>query len=202
MSKSETAKRVKIKVELSVPSHPDWVQVILDNFDEFLQDHANCERKAVAQAMGLAMRYPERRELIPHLIRLAKEELEHFEEVYELMQARDLPLVKEIKDPYVNGLLEHCRSGHDDRFLDRMLISSIIEARGAERFGIVAEALSDPELKAFYHRLWAAEMKHGHLFANQMLHYFSEDVIRTRLQELLDLEGELIQRLEWRPSLH
>lgn len=202
MSTSKSSTRVKIDVELAVPSHPDWVQVIVDNFDEFLQDHANCERKAVAQAMGLAMRYPERRELIPHLIRLAQEELEHFAEVYALMEARGLPLVKEIKDPYVNGLLEHCRSGHDERFLDRMLISSIIEARGAERFAIVAEALSEPELKAFYHRLYVAERKHGHLFVNQMLHYFSEEEIRTRLQELLTAEGELIQRLEWRPSLH
>ncbi|HEY9843792.1 MAG TPA: tRNA-(ms[2]io[6]A)-hydroxylase [Candidatus Obscuribacterales bacterium] len=198
--KSDT--RVKIDVELAVPSHPDWVQVIVDNFDEFLQDHANCERKAVAQAMGLAMRHPERLELIPHLIRLAQEELEHFAEVYALMEARGLPLVREIKDPYVNGLLEHCRTHPEERFLDRMLISSIIEARGAERFALVADALTDPELKAFYRRLWAAERKHGHLFVNQMLHYFSEEVIRARLNELLIAEGELIQRLEWRPSLH
>lgn len=202
MSTNQAKPRVKIRVDLAVPSHPDWVQVIVDNFDEFLQDHANCERKAVAQAMGLAMRYPERREMIPHLIRLAQEELEHFAEVYALMEARGLPLVKEIKDPYVNGLLKECRSGQEDYFLDRMLISSIIEARGAERFAIVAQALSDPELKDFYHRLYVAERKHGHLFANQMLHYFSEDEIRTRLKELLIAEGELIQRLEWRPSLH
>lgn len=202
MSQHRAKPRVRIEVELAVPSHPDWVQVIVDNFDAFLQDHANCERKAVAQAMGLAMRYPERRELIPHLIRLAQEELEHFAEVYALMEARDLPLVKEIKDPYVNGLLTHCRTGQDDYFLDRMLISSIIEARGAERFAIVAEALTDPELKDFYHRLYVAERKHGHLFVNQMLHYYSEAEIRTRLAELLRLEGELIQRLEWRPSLH
>lgn len=202
MSQSETSKRVKIDVELAVPSHPDWVNVIIDNFDEFLQDHANCERKAVSQAMGLAMRNPERTELIPHLIRLAKEELEHFEEVYALMEARGLQLVKEIKDPYVNGLLEHVRTHPEERFLDRMLISSIIEARGAERFALVADALTDPELKAFYRRLWVAERKHGHLFVNQMLHYFPEDVIRARLNELLIAEGDLIQQLEWRPSLH
>lgn len=192
----------KVEVHLSVATDPDWVQVIIDNFDEFLQDHANCERKAVAQAMGLAMRNPERLELIPHLIRLAQEELAHFAEVYELMEARGLPLVKEIKDPYVNGLLEFCRSQPEERFLDRMLISSIIEARGAERFGIVADALTDPDLKAFYRRLWADEKKHGHLFATQMLHYFPKAVIQARLDELLAAEGELIGRLEWRPSLH
>ncbi len=192
----------KIDFKLSVATDPAWVQVILDNFDEFMQDHANCERKASALALSLAMKYADRKRLIPHMIRLAQEELEHFAEVYEMMEQRGISLGNEIKDPYVNGLLSHCRTEPEERFLDRMLISSVIEARGAERFGLIAEALEDAELKAFYKRLWAAEMKHGHLFANLMLHYFSEDVIRARLSQLLDAEGKIIQKLEWRPSLH
>lgn len=192
----------KIDFELKVATDPNWVQVILDNFDDFLQDHANCERKASALALSLAMKYADRTQLIPHLIRLAQEELEHFAEVYELMQQRGILLGAEIKDPYVNGLLTHCRTDTEGRFLDRMLISSVIEARGAERFGIIAEALEDPELKTFYKRLWAAEKKHGHLFATQMLHYFPEAQIRERLDELLEAEGKILETLEWRPSLH
>lgn len=192
----------KIDFALAVATDLGWVQVILDNFDAFLQDHANCERKASALALSLAMKYPDRTVLVPHLIRLAQEELEHFAEVYQLMAQRGLPLGQEIKDPYVNALLAHCRPEPELRFLDRMLISSIIEARGAERFGLIAEALADAELKAFYKRLWAAELKHGHLFANQMLHYFEEATIRARLDQLLVAEGDILPRLEWRPSLH
>ncbi|MBF2051849.1 MAG: tRNA-(ms[2]io[6]A)-hydroxylase [Candidatus Sericytochromatia bacterium] len=192
----------KITFELQASTPREWTGVILDHFDEFMQDHANCERKASALALSLVMKYPDRKALIPHLIRLAQEELEHFQEVYALMEARDIPIGKEIKDPYVNQLLSHCRSEPEERFLDRMLISSIIEARGAERFGLIADALEEPELKAFYKRLWAAEMKHGHLFANLMLHYFSETEIQTRLQPLLAAEAEIVQGLEWRPSLH
>jgi len=192
----------KIEFELKCQTDPGWVQVILNDFDSFMQDHANCERKASALALSLVMKYPDRSALIPHLIRLAQEELEHFAEVYDLMEQRGIAIGKEIKDPYVNRLLTHCRSETEARFLDRMLISSIIEARGAERFGLIADALTEPGLKAFYKRLWAAELKHGHLFANLMLHYFSETEIYERLDYLLGREAEIIPELEWRPSLH
>lgn len=192
----------KIDFQLKSQTDPHWVQVILDGFDEFIQDHANCERKASALALSLVMKYPDRKKMIPHLIRLAQEELEHFAEVYEMMEARGLGMGREIKDPYVNELLKHKRSNTEEAFLDRMLISSIIEARGAERFGIIAEALEEPELKAFYKRLWAAELKHGHLFANLAGYYFPREVIEARLEELLEAEAQIIDALEWRPSLH
>lgn len=192
----------RIEVNLKSATHPDWVNVIMDNFDAFLQDHANCERKASALALSMVMKYPDRKSMIPHLIRLAQEELEHFAEVYTLMESRNLPMGKEEKDPYVNQLLSHCRSHSEERFLDRMLISSIIEARGAERFGLVADALEDPELKTFYKELWAAEMKHGHLFANLAHHYFSEAEIYERLEPLLEAEAKIIEDLPWRASLH
>lgn len=192
----------RIEVNLKSATHPEWVNVILDNFDAFMQDHANCERKASALALSMVMKYPDRKKMIPHLIRLAQEELDHFAEVYALMEARNLPMGREEKDPYVNQLLSHCRSQPEERFLDRMLISSIIEARGAERFGIIADALSDPDLKRFYKELWAAEMKHGHLFANLASHYFSEAEIYERLDPLLAAEAEIIAALPWRASLH
>ncbi|PIQ25202.1 tRNA-(ms[2]io[6]A)-hydroxylase [bacterium (Candidatus Blackallbacteria) CG17_big_fil_post_rev_8_21_14_2_50_48_46] len=192
----------KIDFELKCPTDPGWAQVVVDQFDPFLQDHANCERKASALAMSLIMKYSDKLEIIPHMIRLAQEELEHFRQVYALMEERGIRMGKEIKDPYVNQLLEACRTTPEERFLDRMLISSIIEARGAERFALVSEALPDERLKAFYHRLWASELKHGHLFVNLMLNYFPREVIEKRLDQLLEVEAGIIPGLEWRPSLH
>ncbi len=189
-------------VDLLVATHPGWVQVILDNFDAFLQDHANCERKASALAMSLVVKYPDRTRIIPDLIDLAAEELTHFGQVYALMQQRGIPLIKDTPDPYVNALIGLMRHGREERFLDRMLVSSVVECRGAERFGIIADALSDPPLSSFYRDLWKSERKHGHQFVDLVLRYFDADSVYPRLEELMAEEAGIIEQLEWRASLH
>lgn len=192
----------KKSIDLMVATDPAWVNVILDNFDEFVQDHANCERKASALAMSMVVKYPDRSRIIPRLIALAQEELEHFQQVYALMERRGLPLVKDIQDPYVNELGALQRHGREERFIDRMLISSIVECRGAERFRLITEALDDPELKQFYRDLWACEAKHGHQFVDMVLEYADADAVYARLHELNEREAEIVQRLPWRASLH
>ena len=192
----------KKSVDLLCKTDPAWVNVILENFDEFLQDHANCERKASALAMSLVVKYPDRDLIIPDLITLAQEELEHFRQVYVLMQSRGLALTKDIQDPYVNLLLDEMRSGRAERFLDRMLISSVIECRGAERFKIISQALQDPALKTFYRDLWAAEAKHGHQFVEFVLRYIPGETVYPRLDEIVRREAVIIEKLEWRASLH
>jgi len=189
-------------IDLLVATHPDWVHTVLADFDAFIQDHANCERKASALAMSMVIKHPDRTRIVPALIVLAQEELEHFRQVYELMVTRGLPLVKDTQDPYVNQLAACMRHGREPRFLDRLLISSLIECRGAERFGIIAEALDDPDLKAFYVSLWKAEAKHAHQFVDMALQYADPDTTRTRLRELAEREAEIVQGLEWRASLH
>lgn len=189
-------------IDLLVATHPDWVHTVLADFDAFIQDHANCERKASALAMSMVIKHPDRTRIVPALIVLAQEELEHFRQVYELMVARGLPLVKDTQDPYVNQLAACMRHGREARLLDRLLISSLIECRGAERFGIIAEALDDPDLKAFYVSLWKAEAKHGHQFVDMALQYADPDTTRTRLRELAEREAGIVQGLEWRASLH
>jgi tRNA-(ms[2]io[6]A)-hydroxylase len=189
-------------IDLKAVTPPEWVDIIVENFDEFLRDHANCERKASALAMSLVVKYADRELIVPDLISLAQEELEHFRQCYVLMRQRGLTLVKDIQDPYVNQLLGELRDGREDRFLDRMLISSIIECRGAERFKLISDALTEPELKSFYHDLWAAEAKHGHQFVQLVLRYVPADLVYDRLHDLMSREAEIIQRLEWRPSLH
>lgn len=188
--------------ELLVATHPDWVHAPLGDFEKFIQDHANCERKASALAMSLVVKHPDRDLIIPTLIELAQEELNHFRQVYEIMISRGLALVNDSQDPYVNKLLGCMRHGREQRFLDRMLTASLIECRGAERFGIIAQALDDAELKSFYTTLWKAETKHGHQFVDMVLRYHDEDTVYTRLHELAEREAEIIQDLEWRASLH
>jgi tRNA-(ms[2]io[6]A)-hydroxylase len=189
-------------IDLLVATHPDWVNAVLADFDAFIQDHANCERKASALAMSLVVKHPDRTRIVPTLIALAQEELEHFRQVYELMMARGLELVKDTQDPYVNQLMACMQHGREQRFLDRLLVSSLIECRGAERFGIIAQALEDQSLKEFYTSLWKAETKHGHQFVDMALKYEDAEIVAARLQQLAEQEAEIVQRLEWRASLH
>jgi tRNA 2-(methylsulfanyl)-N6-isopentenyladenosine37 hydroxylase len=194
---------MKLSIDLACNSSPQWVQTVMADFDSFLQDHANCERKASSMALSLIAKYPNRLEIIPELIETAVEELEHFRDVYTVMQERNIPLSKEIpQDAYVNQLLTLLRSSSNERFMDRLLLASVIECRGAERFKLIWEALPDGELKKFYHRLWASEAKHGNIFVKMALNYFADDVVYKRLDELIAAEAPILQALPLKAALH
>lgn len=195
---------MKLALKLSVATGPEWLTAVLSDFKSFLQDHADCERKASAMAMSFVAKYPDRVEIIPELIETGVEELLHFQEVYRIMAKRGIELAKEIpKDDYVNTLIGLCHSDQIRRFLDRLLLASIIECRGAERFRLLSEAMdSDPELRAFYHRLWVSEAKHGHIFVHMALRYFPQEQVYERLTRLNESEGEVIRGLRPRAALH
>ena len=195
---------MKLSLELTVATKPEWVDAVMANLPSFLQDHADCERKASALAMSLVAKYPDRLKIIPELITTGIEELEHFQKVYEVMRERGVPLTKEIgKDPYITALMKLLHSDLLRRFLDRLLLASIIECRGAERFRIVSQALEDDKkLQQFYHDLWVSEARHGHVFVGMALEYFEKDLVYDRLRELNEAEGQIIDKLELRSALH
>jgi len=195
---------MKYSLEPAVATRPEWVTTVVSNFPAFLQDHADCERKASAMAMSFVAKYPDRVEIIPELIETAIEELGHFQQVYAHMAKRGIRLAKEMnEDPYIKALLGLCHTDPLNRFLDRLLLASIIECRGAERFRLVWAALEhDAELKDFSHQLWVTEAKHGNIFVKMALHYFAKDGAYSRLQELNQAEGKIIQALELRAALH
>jgi tRNA-(ms[2]io[6]A)-hydroxylase len=194
---------MKLRIELSVASSQEWLDTVMNNFDEFLKDHANCERKASAMAMSFVAKYPDRLEIIPELIDTGVEELEHFRQVYEIMAKRGIQLIHEItQDMYVKQLIDKCHSGREERFMDRLLMASIVETRGAERFRMIYEALNDPDLKKFYQQLWASEAKHGETFIRMALNYFDEERVFQRLEEMKLEEGEILKNLPLKPALH
>ena len=169
----------------------------------FLQDHADCERKASAAALSLVAKYPNRTAIIPDLIDTAVEELEHFQQVYALMEKRGVQLLPSMpEDPYIKGLMKRMHSGIEERFLDRLLIGSVFETRGAERFRLIEEALDDPDLKRFYKMLWTSEAKHGHIYVKMALEYFPREKVYDRLNWWIEEEGEVVNQLEIRPALH
>ncbi len=194
---------MQLRIDLSVASSQAWLDTVMANFDEFLKDHANCERKASAMAMSFVAKYPDRVEIIPELIDTAVEELEHFRQVYEIMESRNLQLTHEItQDIYVKQLIDYCRSGRAERFMDRLLLASLVETRGAERFRMVYERLEEGELKKFYQQLWASEAKHGEVFIRMALNYHDEESVYKRLEEMKLIEGEILNSLPLKPALH
>jgi len=194
---------MKLNLDVKVPSPQAWVEAVMNDFPAFLQDHADCERKASAMAMSFVAKYPDRTAILPELIETAIEELEHFQQVYQLMESRGIPLPASMgEDPYVKALLQKCHSGRNERFLDRLLIASVVETRGAERFRLVSEVQQEPEMERFYRLLWASEAKHGHIFVKMALNYFPEDQVYDRLKWWMEQEGEIMKGLEIRAALH
>src|SRR5216117_623777 len=102
---------MKYSLEPAVATRPEWVTTVVSDFPPFLQDHADCERKASAMALSFVAKYPDRVEIIPELIETAVEELGHFRRVYAHMAKRGIRLAKEMReDPYIKALLELCRT--------------------------------------------------------------------------------------------
>lgn len=194
---------MKLNLDVKTPSSQAWLDAVMSDFDSFLQDHADCERKASAMAMSFVAKYPDRTKIIPELIETAVEELEHFQQVYQLMEARGVQLPERMgEDLYVKRLIKQCHSGRNERFMDRLLIASVLETRGAERFKKIAEALDDIELSKFYKMLWTSEAKHGHIFVKMTLNYFEEKEVYQRLEYWINKEDEVISSLEIRAALH
>ena len=188
------------KLRYATPA--EWAEVVLADFDHFLIDHAAAEKKASGMAMSMALHYKDKPELVSAMIDLAIEELTHFKAVVELMQQRNLQMLPDEKDPYINQLNQQVRKGLDERCIDRLIVGSIVEARGAERFGLVADALAAGELKHFYGAISRSEDKHTDLFINLARQYFPEQDVDARLDQLLDIEAAIVAQLPHRACLH
>lgn len=188
--------------ELKYKTPAAWAEGIAGAMDVFLPDHATAEKKASSMAMTMVSHYPDKPELVTAMIDLALEELSHFRAVVRLMQARGLTLLPDEKDPYVNALRRHCRHGETEYLMDRLLIAGVIEARGAERFGLVAEALPAGELKRFYDSITRSELTHRDLFLKLAEKYADSDQVWRRLDELLTSEAEIVSGLPIRLALH
>lgn len=170
--------------------------------DVFLPDHAAAEKKASSMAMTMVSHYPDRPELVAAMIDLALEELSHFRSVVKIMRERDLTLLPDEKDPYVNALRRSLRQGSEFYLMDRLLIAGIVEARGAERFGLVAAALPEGELKRFYEAITRSEQGHEELFLQFAERYFDAGDVQKRLETLLETEADILSELPIRVALH
>ena len=179
-----------------------WVDVVQADFDAFLVDHAACERKASATALKLVSHYSDRTLLVKTLIPFAQEELDHFAQVMAIILERGIETRPDEKDPYVRALMALVERGPDQYFLDRLLVLGVVEARGCERFGLIADALDPGPMKDFYLDITRSEARHHGIFVRLARAYFPTDRVERRLGELLAAEAEIVRGLPLRPAVH
>ena len=192
---------MEIKLKYDTPA--EWAKQVVENIDVFLQDHADAERKVANMCLSLIAKYPDKRDIIADLNQIAVEELLHFKQVYDIMYKRGLTIDSEFKkDPYMKGLSSIIREDTQERLLDRLILASVAEMRGVERFKLISEVTEDQELKKFYSNLYIQEKEHVDIFLQLAERYFSTEDVESRLEEILIKEGEVIEYLPWRPAIH
>ncbi len=188
-------------LKLHSATHPDWLDGVLAAFDEFLKDHASCEKKASGMALSIASHYPDRPTLLNAMADLAVEELSHYREVVRLLTRRGLQPGPDRRDAYVNGLNQLIRR-ESFYLLDRLLIAAIVERRGHERFGLIASALDPGPLQRFYESITLSERRHFELFLNLAIDAHPEVDVQARLNTLCASEAEVLASQPLTPALH
>ena len=182
---------------LHLPTDPRWVDLAHISLEDILTDHAYCEQKAATSCISLIQRYPDKEKLVIDLAPIVTEEWGHFRLVLAELQKRNLKLGKQRKDEYVNKLMSfQKKDGSDeDRFLDKLLIFALIEARSCERFKRLSEGLNDKYLSNFYRRFMESEAGHYSLFIDLAENYIEKNKVRQRWQQWLEYEAEIMQQL-------
>ena len=188
--------------ELAIDTPAGWIEVVMADFDAFLQDHASCEKKASGMALSVLSHYPDKPDIVSAMGDLAVEELSHFREVLRLLHARNITPAADKKDAYVNALNAHIRRAPEFFLLDRLIVAAIVEKRGHERFFIVEQALTEGAERRFYKAIVASEKRHYQLFLNLAYQYSEPETVDLRLNELLTLEAEIVRTLPLRAALH
>src|SRR5690606_5370906 len=191
---------------LQLPTDPRWVNIDTLNIAEILTDHAWCEQKAATNAITLVTLNPEYPDLVTDMLALAKEELEHFERVHEIIRKRGLELGRERRDEYVNELAQYMKKSSDGSrvsgLVERLLFAAMIEARSCERFKVLSENIKDPELAAFYRELMESEASHYTTFITYARKYGQGIDVEKRWREWLDFEASVIANYGKKETVH
>ena len=189
---------------LKLCTDPRWVNIVESNIEEILTDHAWCEQKAATNAMSLIINNPHLTDMVTALIDLAKEELDHFERVHNIIKARGKKLGLERKDHYVNELYKFMHKGgsRNSSLVDRLLFSAMIEARSCERFKVLSENIQDKELAKFYRELMISEAGHYTTFLGFARKYGDGIDIEKRWNEWIEFEASIITNYGKHETVH
>ena len=181
-------------LHLASTTASEWLPRAEAHLDEVLLDHAHCEKKAAGAAMKLLFSYPHHRFLQEPLAELAREELDHFQQILAVLDARDVRYETIKPSPYGMALHGLVRRDEPSRLLDLLSISALIEARSCERFQILAEGVRDAGIAALYDSLLASEARHHGIYLELASELVNRSIAEERLGELAKQEAEIISR--------
>lgn len=182
---------------------PEWTVTALADLDALMRDHAHNERKVSQSALQLACHHPDKPELVHTMIAHAQEELAHFAMVADALAKRGKDIGFDRPTGYmaaVRGLMRRNDTG--EYLLDRLLLYGIVEARGCEKFRLLAQGLPDGELCDFYTDFVRSEAQHHKRFLDLAERYFESETVQQRLDELLDAEADVARGLPLRAALY
>jgi tRNA-(ms[2]io[6]A)-hydroxylase len=180
-----------IETFLRVETPKAWVTAAKAEIPLLLVDHAHCEKKAAATALGLINRYSDRYELLKKMATLAREELRHFEQVLEQIKSRGEQFHPLAPGRYAASLHRHVIAHEPKKLIDTLIVGALIEARSCERFQVLTEVV-EPELATFYRKLHAAEERHFLTYLSLAQEIAGID-ISDRINFFAEKEAELIE---------
>jgi tRNA-(ms[2]io[6]A)-hydroxylase len=189
-------------LRLASETEPGWVAAVERDLPTFLLDHAHCEKKAASTAINLIFRYQMHPELMVPLSELAREELEHFEQVLGILRARGWAFEPLGPSPYAAGLFKAIRKTEPGRLMDTMLVCALIEARSCERMRLLAQELRDAELADYYRSLLASEARHHALYVDLTLQRYGREATLARLSELAAHEAAVLEAMPPEARVH
>jgi len=128
--------------------------------------------------------------LIDKMVLLIKEELHHFYQVVEIMQAREIGFHFVGSSRYAKELLAHVTTHEPETLIDKLICSAYIEARSCERFAKIAPHL-DPILNKFYLSLLRSEARHYQDYLS-LAEQIADKDISQRIDYFGRVEADLI----------
>ena len=200
-SKSQIFGQSKIRWLLN-KTNENWINLAISNPMEILLDHAHCERKAAGVALQLMFRYVSEPGLSEVLSPLAREELEHFERVLSILNARGKKLQKLASPPYGGILAKNIRKHEPLRMLDSFLVAGLIEARSHERMQLLSKHSPDVELSNLYADLLKSEARHFGVYWKLADERFERNTLTSRLEELAKVESDALVIMHHEPRMH
>lgn len=180
----------------------EWAERVAERPLELLRDHAYCELRAAASAQSLLGKHVDKPRLVSTLCEVARDELAHFAAVVNELEVRGAKLTPVGANPYTAGLLACTRHGQEELLLERLLVSSLIEARSLERFHLLSEHLADRALAEFYRSLLKTEAEHQALFVTLAREFYDAERVRVRLAELRVDEARVLATLPFDYRMH
>ncbi|GAB2708508.1 tRNA isopentenyl-2-thiomethyl-A-37 hydroxylase MiaE [Aliiglaciecola aliphaticivorans] len=153
--------------------------------DGNFKEHVNLSKKLISKS-----NFEHGDELINKMVMLIKEELHHFQQVWEIMQNRGIEYANLTASRYARGMMKRVRTHEPAKLTDTLICGAFIEARSCERFAKLAPFLDD-ELETFYISLLRSEARHFQDYLS-LAEKIALQPIDDRIELFKQKEAELI----------